>query len=396
VIKFWRSFSIGDDTGGTRSCSRVPPSRYYNLRMALKANFLLFLACLITPIMAQEPQITSNMEVDSSLLHKWLHSGDPRLIAWAAEFARRRHDGQLISEIPSMLEHWSMPPIAGGYEEQAAQRRAALALLDTLIQEKVQVSMPVIRSQAEAFPAQALLLVEHVPLTSSNSTLVEWAFNRDGIINGTRSRAAAMILAKNPESSFVYDILKGLIQHVTIRIVSPGPGGVGSGGSSCGDSFPLPPTPGWPQVYAYDLRENNADSERNASDAVPVVKLGNHNIEAERHEENSGWGGCTTPQSDAAFRHELLAYWLEIKPRNMAWQPAQSFTIVWTTKAAYEKEVGLLVEADRVAMSDTRQQLRHRGLLDEQMIDGTFPQIAIAFECEIAPCPLAGGLPSNH
>jgi hypothetical protein len=95
------------------------------------------------------------MEVDSSLLQKWLHSGDPRLIAWSADFARRRHDSQIISEIPGVLEHLSMPPVAGGHEEQAPRRRAALALVDTLIQENAQVALPVIELVARMFPAQS-------------------------------------------------------------------------------------------------------------------------------------------------------------------------------------------------------------------------------------------------
>jgi hypothetical protein len=361
--------------------------------MVFKANLLLFLAFLITPILAQEPKITPDMEVDSPLLHKWLHSGDPRLIAWSADFAHRRHDSQLISEIPGVIQHWSMPPIAGGYEEQANQRRAMLALLDTLIQENVQVSVPVIRSLAEAFPAQATLLIERVPLKSSSSTLRDWTFNRDGIISDTRSRAAAMVLAKVPEGSFVYDILKGLVQHVTIQIVSPGMANGFGAGPSCGDSVRLPPTSGWPQVYAYGLLENYTDSEKETTESIPVVKVSNHSIEAERYEENRGWGGCTTPQSDAAFRHELLAYWLGVEQRDMPWQPTQTVTIVWTTRTAYESQLGSFIEADRAAVSDTQLQLRRRGLLNDQMINGTFPQISLNFECEITPCPLSDNLP---
>jgi hypothetical protein len=281
-----------------------------------------------------------------------------------------------------------MPPIAGGYEEQAAQRRAVLALLDVLIQENVQVSMPVIRSVAEKFPAQAMLLVEKVPLTNSESTLTDWTFNRDGIVSGTRAHAAAMILAKAAKSFFVYRILDGFTQHVTIHIVSPGMGVGGETGGSCGDSGSLPPTPGWPEVYAYGLLENSADSEGKTSRSIPVVNLGNHIIEAERYAENRGWGGCSTRQSDAVFRHELIAYWIGMKPQDMAWQPDQSFTIVWSTKRAYEQQVGSLIEASRAAMSSTRLKLEHRGLLGEQEIDGTFPQIAIKVECDIAPCPL--------
>jgi hypothetical protein len=55
--------------------------------------------CLVAPAHGQNPQITADANVDSGMLQTWLKSGDPRLIAWAADFARRRHDADLISEI---------------------------------------------------------------------------------------------------------------------------------------------------------------------------------------------------------------------------------------------------------------------------------------------------------
>lgn len=33
-------------------------------------------------LLAQEPLITPETPVDDGVLHQWLHSGDPRLIAW--------------------------------------------------------------------------------------------------------------------------------------------------------------------------------------------------------------------------------------------------------------------------------------------------------------------------
>ena len=350
----------------------------------------LLLVVLTAPILAQEPQVTPDTRVDTATLDNWLHSGNPRLIAWAADFARRRHDGKILADIPPLLQHWSMPPLAGGYEEQAAQRRAVLALLDCIIQENVKAPLPVIEAIAQEFPAQAVLLIQRIPLKSSQSTLMDWTFQHDAPISGGRSQAAAMILAATPDSDFVYHVLGGLVQHVTIRIIPRGSGfGYGSGSTSCGDSFGLPPTPGWPVVYTYHLEQRDGSSRNESSNTIPIVKIGNRKMEALRYEENRGWGECTTPQSDASFRHELVAYWLGIEPEKMTWQPDQTFDVVWTTRSAYEREVGAQIEEDRVKMSRTLQQLLNRRLIDEKMIDGSFPQISIRIECDVTPCPLA-------
>jgi hypothetical protein len=64
------------------------------------------------------------------------------LISWAAEFA---------------------PAATNGYQSQAAQRRAVMAVLDTLIQENVQVPIPVIGAVAGSFPSQAVILIARLP-----------------------------------------------------------------------------------------------------------------------------------------------------------------------------------------------------------------------------------------
>jgi hypothetical protein len=364
------------------------PLSGYNFRMI--ARFALLFVCMMATIHAQEPQVTPEMNVESATLHDWLHSGDLRLVAWAADFARRRHEDRVLRDIPNLLEHWSMPPITGGYEEQAAQRRAVMALLDALIEGNVRVPIPVIKLMAGEFPAQSLLLIQqHVSSEGAKSTLLDWAINDGGGFVDTRSRSAAMILAKSPDSFFVHEVLKGLVQHVTIRVVSPGTG-YGSGSGSCGDSGILPPTTGWPVVFTYGLREENGETSTEDFNSLPVVKLGNHRVVAYRYPENRGGGGCISRQSDASFRHELVANWLGIEPSKMKWQPEQSLDVVWVNKTSYQRELGAFLEEDRAKMSETLRGLVKQGLLDEQNLDGAFPQISIRFECHLTPCPLAG------
>ena len=144
----------------------------------------LLLVVVAGVIPAQELLITPETPVNSATLHQWLHSGDPRLIAWAADFARRRHDADLVAEMPSLLEHWTMPPLYDRDESQAAQDRAIQAVLDTLIQENVQVSIQAIKTVAPVFPAQASILIGRLPLTESRVTLGDWTYGAGGNSSG--------------------------------------------------------------------------------------------------------------------------------------------------------------------------------------------------------------------
>jgi len=250
--------------------------------------------------------------------------------------------------------------------------------------------MPVIKSMVEAFPAQSMLLIQRVPLENSKETLVNWVFNRDGI-----NQIAAMILAKTPDSAFVYRILKGLELNATLVILPP-KAFYGTDGSlpgwGCPGGYPPLPPPGWPKVYDYVLHDEYGETGREKSNSTSVVELGSYWVSAERFEENRGPYRCSFGPSNDAFRHELIAYWLGITPADMPWQPYQTVTIVWTSKIGYDWQVNSITESSRAAVSKTILQLRRRGLLDDQAVDENFPPITFGVNCMIHPCPLQGDL----
>jgi hypothetical protein len=346
--------------------------------------------CIVASALAQNPQITSETNVDSGLLHTWLQSGDPRLVAWAADFARRRHDVSLIAEIPNVIQRWPAAAIDETYEKRVASRRAVLALLDALIQEHAEVSIELIQSLANGFPAQSMVLIDRLPRERTSSMLMNWAFSNDfgGAIVGTRAQAAAMLLALNPDPNLAYHIVEGLVQHVTVHVSRQRMGFGGGVTSSCGDSFAVSRLPGWPIVYDYQLVERKHEPGSKGGGTIPVVEIGDHAVEVERIEETGGRGGCWNYEPDASFRHELLAYWLGVKPLEMPWQPEESYNVLWTTKSAYERELGSILETSRGKMLDTLQQLKTRHLFDERMSHGRFPQMSVSVVCEIHPCPL--------
>ncbi len=336
---------------------------------------------------AQETVITPDTPVNSGLLRQWLHSGDPRLIAWAADFAGRTHDAGVIGEMPALLEHWTMPPMNGDSAQAAAERRAVLAVLDTLIQQNASVPVSAIKAVAERFPTQAAILIGRVPLDEARSTLDGWTYGyattRTG--GGMLARVASMILAKDPKGDFVAGVVAASEEDLkivvssgesrqVIRIVGP-----------CADAFGHTASPGWPQVYTYMPVENDSRAK-----GPLVVDLDGDRITTMRLEENSGWGSCYGVQAlTPATRHRLIAHWLGVSDGNVPWNVSQSVTVTWSNEAAYEKQVGAIVAEERRKFRETAERLRELGLLHGQgEVDKAMPRLEVTIACDLKPCPL--------
>lgn len=355
--------------------------------------FLIFV--IAGALSAQEPVITSQTPADQATLIQWLHSTNPRLAAWGADFAYRNHDAKLVAEMPEILEHWTMPPRYGGDETQAAQRRAILAMLDALIQENADVSVQAIEAVTSSFPAQAAILISRLPLSTSRNTLDDWTYGATGTWSGgTLARIASMMIARDPTPSrvvwnqnqigFVANVVDASEDNVHISIRADNSVGFGSGTGMCGDSLGHELTPGWPQVYTYDLNETNG---RKVSEPV-VVDLDGDQIFFQRFKENEGRGSCGggVEALNPSTRHRLLAHWLGVPEREMSWQPVESFTIVWTTNTAYQNQLGKIIESERLKLYGTVESLRHQGFLRKD--EEAMPRLVLTIRCDIKPCPL--------
>ncbi|MHB1957816.1 MAG: hypothetical protein ACYCO5_02165 [Acidobacteriaceae bacterium] len=353
---------------------------------------LLLMATETAP--AQRPVITPETPVNANLLQQWFRSGDPRLIAWAADFARRTHDTKIIAEMPAWLESSPIPPPTYKLDEpQPAQRQAVIAVLDTLIQENVQVPIPAIEAVAPYFPDQATILIGRLPLEESRATLNDWIYGQEGNWSGrTLARVAAMMLAQDPvsmkpeESSFASRIVAASEEDLQVSVVSRGSGQNGSwAGGACGDSLPRKIPPGWPQIYSYELTENDPQ----AMNAPVVVDLYGDRIVYWRVDKNAGWGTCNAVQwLNPVTRHRLIAYWLGVREQDMQWQPVKQVSIRWKCKAVYEQLLGILVEAEREKLQATVQSLYRRGVLTKNQTVTTAPRLVVTIKCDMEPCPL--------
>lgn len=356
----------------------------------------IFLAALPGTLTGQEPLITPDTPVDSASLHQWLASGDPRLVAWAADFAQRRHDAKILAELPEWLVHSSLPLAYGRESGPAAQGDAIGAVLDALIQENVSVPVRAVEVVAPFFPAQAAILIGRLLLTESRSTLQDWTYGATGTWGGrTLARIATMMLAKDPGPSqgmwdgqpmgFAASVVAASEEELRITVRRSEYRGLGTGiGPWCGTYLPSKAPPGWPPIYTYVLVENDSDS------SLPIlVDLDGDRIAFWRFEEHRGWGSCNGVEwLDSATRHRLIAYWLGVKDKEVTWQPVEPFTIVWAGKAAYERQLGKLIEAERAKLRETVRSLRERGLMTEGEAAAYAPRLVVTVECDIKPCPL--------
>ena len=352
----------------------------------------LLVFALAAVVQAEEPTITPDTPVGSAGLHRWLYSGNPLLVAWAAYFAHKNHDATIIAEMPQWLEKWPMPPAFVIPEQKDEHQRdlsasPVLAVLDTLIQENAQVSIPAINAVAASFPAQAAVMISRQSLSESRFTLGEWTFRGDPSL----VRIATMLLAKDPKVSFdqwvggkfgfVGSIVADAESQLKITIAADSaPRGLG-GSRTCGDGVGWKFPPGWPDVYVYDLVENSSDAN-----GPLIVDVGGDRIATRRYPVNRGGGSCHYPERLNAYtRHRLIAYWLGVKREDMAWQPVEPVTIRWTNKADYEQQVGKIVESQRQKLQATVDGLRQRGVLTGL---GAPPKLVVTIECDIRPCPL--------
>ncbi len=349
----------------------------------------LFLLTTAGALTAQAPPITHETTVDYDILHQWLHSGDPRLIAWAADFARRTHDTRIVAEMPDVLEHCTVGPAYGGDDSQASRRQAITAVnavLDALIQENAEVPIPAINAVEEVFPAQAAILISRLPLFESRQTLGDWSLATTGGYGPSRAlaRIASMMLAKDPKPSqgmrnrmgFVASVVAASEEEVRITVASANRTSEGVGSGLCADFASREATPGWPQVYTYDLEENDPQAN-----APTVVDLDGDRIVSRRFEENRPWGSCYGVQYlDPSTRHRLIAHWLGVPEKEMSWQPADGFTIVWTDQAAYQRQLGEIVEAQRQKLHGTLEALRQRALLTEGEAATVAPRLIVTVE----------------
>ena len=348
--------------------------------------------------LSQPIEVTLETPATSAQLAQWMHSGDPRLIAWSATLALRNHDLGPIIQMPALLQTWT--PLLGDANapsKSAAEQRLAIeAILDALIQEQTPVTLPAIKAVAGNFPAQAAILINRLPLSESQTTLHDWTYGATGAWNSRLlARIGAMMLAEksdpHPDPQFVAEIVAAAEESLQVDITSGSGGELSGMGPACGDSLGHPLTPGWPKVFVYSLEESNS-SQLNGT--TTLLEIDSDRIGYRRYVENEGHGSCSgVDYLNPVTRHRLIAHWLGVDHRAMTWHPTESAEIVWTNLAAYQQQLGALIDAQRTKLKATYDTLLERKLLQPSPYypvsgDQGAPRLTVTIHCKIKPCPI--------
>jgi hypothetical protein len=181
----------------------------------------------------------------------WLHSEDPRQVAWGAWVARRDHQTALIPLLIEKVEEYQ--PVEEFLPDTVERNRhdALLVVLDALIGLGAALPVKETRKLYPEFAAQSLILLLRSG-DNAQSALLD-------IFQSAKANwdwlAAGNVLVKKRPPGFAYVLLSRITQHITVSVVDRGVGGGGaSGGSECGFSL-RGPKPGWPGVGLYSLTQ---------------------------------------------------------------------------------------------------------------------------------------------
>jgi hypothetical protein len=330
-----------------------------------------------TLLSAQERVITPDTPVGSPELQQWLHSNDPRLVAWGAYFAREDNDEQLLAVVLDELKRRVSAQGLGNSSNPYAERGAVSALLDTLIQRNIAVPEETIGYLKSSFPAQAAILVSRLPIATATPLLMQWYNEGQGESSFRLDRIAAMLLSKAPPPHFAATVLAASEEQLRIFVVAKGAGmsgGMGFG-SACGDGMGSQTKPGWPEVFFYLLEENN----RSANSLL--VESGGDRVTWRRVPSNGGWGSCFFIQPlNAGTRHHLLAEMLGISDKSIPWPTQQSIDITWENRNQFQRELGAAIDAEDAKLRQTAEDLRTRNLLTTEEAKETIPQLAVTIK----------------
>jgi hypothetical protein len=212
--------------------------------MRLLGGAVVVIAC-VGLCRAQQPlpdpatyQPTSQAEA-ARLQKGWLHSGDPRLIAWAAELiagdARR-------ALIPDLIARLDVPG-----DVSVDMKTALRAVADALIQLQAQVPANLVMKLPSWYATQQIILLAKSP------DRYELLMRFFGTSNGFQWLAAANLLAAKPGPDFAMALLRDFHIEASFLVISPGMG-YGGGGAGCGGDWAMGlPNPGWPPINYYEL-----------------------------------------------------------------------------------------------------------------------------------------------
>lgn len=324
-----------------------------------------------------------------------LRNNEPRLVALGAWEVLRREDDSFIPLMQQMVERWD-PRVTRDADRQ--QFDAMTVILDVLIERRAQLSLAGIAAIAPAFPDQALIFAERLPLSDAEPLLLTWyregdaanpaRSDLDGAHRLLRARVAAMILAANDSQLIAASLLADSVEHLAVSVSAPGATArnrclVGcQAAPACTNEQVDDPLPGWPPVFQYSLEENFSRPDYSPDSLQPIssflLQAGGDSIHFRRVNAEVHQNYCHSPAPlNAVNRHRLLTQMLGRNETQMDWGAQVNLTLSWQNDRQFLSDLGTEVDAEEVRLRTTMKAFYSRGLISKSQAETLRPRLSI-------------------
>jgi len=318
-------------------------------------------------------------------IESWLLSGEPRLVAWGAHNTLLAGDKNLIPELLTLASRWqplsrqpfdqTMPDasLPGGLSpEQADQRDAMAAVLDTLIQMKAPVPADTLRSLAPDFGNDVAVLLSRMPAVEAGPLSFDFYRTPTKHAYGLQSVSAAL-LALHPVPGFAADLLANIKVEATVIATTPGSEQYGGGRSDgdCAASFEIP-RKGWPMTGQYSL-------SRQQREGAVLLVAGVDPIYTTRGQSTFYTGDACGMSMymylDSGERLRLIAEMLNIPPDPFSWSTTPQTNIPFQSLPQFYDDLMGFIEKQQEQYRATVAALSDRSLLTPAEAEQVLPEL---------------------
>jgi hypothetical protein len=370
------------------------------LRRLLCLGFTASLLALVIRPQTRPDVIASPAE---KATREWLHSGEPRLVAWGAHDALVSRNPYLVPDLLAVASEWQLlssqrpcdwacPELSPELKEQ---RLAMASVLDALIQMNVAVPVDSLRSLAPDFGNAVAVLLARLPGDESAALRLEFYRSRPGQAYGLQYVCAA-VLAMHPNAEFAEDLLGNTMVEARIFVMLPDSEGIGIGSAGSWASSAEEPRENWPKIGQYKLSKEKTDG-------AFVVVGGIDPIYASREEASRYLGDGPRMAIDVVLgpeeRRRLIAELLGAKPEEIPWKTSAETTIRYETMEQFKIDLLAFVAEQEQKYRQTAEALEARDLLAGSEVLQSLPQLELKLVDvrgkDAEPFPKEMGLPDR-
>jgi hypothetical protein len=327
---------------------------------------------------AKVPSNTPSSKIPSfKTIDAWLHSDDPRLVAWGAHDTLITRNPHFVSQLLTLASQWQ-PIVTESDEqrlkrlsqEQKDQRDAMAAVVDALVQMNVSIPADTVRALAPDFGNAAAMLLTRMPADDAEPLVLDFYRTPSRYEYGLQY-VSAVLLAQRPPEGFAADLLKSIAVRAEVFVIHPGAPDFGTGSSGSYLAEQTVPRKDWPTTGQYRLSKEKSDK------AVLLVN-GVDPIYATREQATTYLSGAYRgPYLGPNDRQRIIAGMLDIAPESMPWQTQLQTTIEFVSKEQFDFALRRFIDDLEEKYRATAYALAARSLISPAEVAQTVPKMKL-------------------